>query len=232
VVDCVEPNTATGTRWVYFGYVNDGAPVNIDFGTLNQVLPGFGFQGQPTVFNTGSYPRVLRAVWNQAVFTAVAWDLNNIQAIANEDTPFCASGATGPASDLSMTGATVHGLVNPKGTETDYHFDYGTTIGYGKSTPGQQVTSGSDGVLVSETLTGLEPATTYHYRLVSDGTVPTVGEDRTFTTNPLPPPPEPEAAAARFDLATAVKRCKRRFQRGSKGRKRCIQRAKRLAIWA
>src|SRR3954449_8596382 len=74
IVDCRAPNTATGTQWVYFGYVNSAAPVNIDFGTQNQVIPGFGFQGQPTVFNTGSYPRVMRATFNQNVFTMIAWE--------------------------------------------------------------------------------------------------------------------------------------------------------------
>jgi hypothetical protein len=65
LVDCKELNTATGTHWVYFGYVNPGAPTVIPFGAQNQILPGFGFQGQPDVFNTGSYPRVLRAVFTR-----------------------------------------------------------------------------------------------------------------------------------------------------------------------
>ena len=84
LVECRQTNPDTGTRWIYFGYVNDGAPMNIEFGDQNQVVPGFGFQGQPTIFNSGSYPRVFRAVFNQNVFNAIAWDLNRIQAIATD----------------------------------------------------------------------------------------------------------------------------------------------------
>lgn len=185
VVECRQTNPDTGTRWIYFGYVNDGAPANIEFGTQNQVIPGFGFQGQPTVFNSGSYSRVFRAVFNQSVFNAIAWDLNGIQAIATDETPFCASGATGPASDLTTTGATLNGLVESVNVETAYSFEYGTTIAYGQTTPERTLTSPT-AELVSEPVAGLAPGTTYHYRLTTDGDVDTVGEDRTFTTDPVP----------------------------------------------
>ncbi len=232
VAECLEPTATPGVFNVYYGYVNTGTPQQIDFGSENQVLPGFGVQGQPTIFNVGSYPRVFKAVFNSNVFTANAWSLDGTDAVATAATPLCASGATGPASDVSTTGATLHGLVDSMSVETTWSFEYGETIGYGQSTPDRLLTNASP-QLVSEVLAGLEPGTTYHYRLLSDGPSSTVGEDRTFTTDPLPPPPEPEAATPpRFDLAAAVKRCKRKFRQGSKGRKRCIQRAKRLASWA
>jgi hypothetical protein len=212
VVECQEPNPSTGTRWVYFGYVNDGAPMNIEFGAQNQVIPGFGFQGQPTVFNTGSYPRVFRAVFNQNVFNAIAWDLNGIQAIATDQTPFCASGATGPVSDLTTTGATLNGLVESRSVETTYSFEYGPTIAYGQSTPERTLTSPT-AKLVSEPLTGLAPETTYHYRLVSDGSVATAGEDRTFTT----PAEPPETVEGTVQPEAKPRKCKRK--RGAK--KKC-----------
>ena len=230
MVDCVEPNLATGTRWVHFGYVNDGAPQTSISATMNQVIPGFGFQGQPTVFNSGSYPRVFKAVWNQAVFTAIAWDLNGILAVADASTPFCAAGATGPASEVSMSGATLNGIVNPKGSRRPTASSTGRRSRTGRH-PGTAVTSGSEGVLVSEPLSGLEPGTTYHYRLVADGTVATVGEDRTLYHRPTPCDPG-GGPAAQVDLAAAVARCKRKFSKGSRGRQHCIRKAKRLATWA
>jgi hypothetical protein len=211
VVECRQTNPDTGTRWIYFGYVNDGAPMNIEFGDQNQVVPGFGFQGQPTIFNSGSYSRVFRAVFNQNVFNAIAWDLNGIQAIATDQTPFCASGATGPASDVTTTGATLNGLVDSVNVETSYSFEYGTTIAYGQSTPERTLTSPT-AELVSERLTGLAPGTTYHYRLVADGTVATVGEDRLFTTDPVP-------LAYQVTPQAKPKKCKKRKRRGKKCRK-------------
>jgi uncharacterized repeat protein (TIGR01451 family) len=176
---------------VYFGYVNDGAPQNIEFGNENQVIPGFGFQGQPTIFNSGSYPRVFRAVFNAMAFNAIAWDLAGLQAVGTlAGTPICASGTTGPASELTTASARLNGTVTPGGVPTSYNFDYGETIAYGSSTP-PQVAGGALDVPVSEQIHGLEPNTTYHYRLVAQGQENTVGEDRTFTTPaaPLDPPP-------------------------------------------
>ena len=61
-------------------------------------------------------------------------------------------------------------------------------------TPERQLTA-TAAELVSEPLTGLTPATTYHYRLVADGAQSTAGEDRTFTTAAQPsPPPVPDVA--------------------------------------
>jgi hypothetical protein len=195
VPDCRTPGAIEGTYLVYYGYVNDGAPTDIDFGPQNQVIPGFGFQGQPTVFNTGSYPRVFRATFNSNVFMAIAWELNGLQAIATTATPLCAAGATGPASDVGLTSATLNGVVESENVPTTYRFEYGTTIAYGQTTPEQEITAPS-AKLVSAPLGDLAPGTTYHYRLVADGTESTVGEDRTFTTSAPPPPPDPGATTA------------------------------------
>lgn len=197
VVDCITPTgTAPDIWWIYFGYVNTGAQQSIDFGDQNQVFPGLGYQGQPTVFNTGSYPRVFRAIYNAPAFPeGVGWTVGSSRATATLQAPRCLSGATGPASDVTQSGATLTGLVEPDGSDTAYLFDYGTTIAYGQRTPERRSSSAS-GVLVSEPLTGLEPGTTYHYRLVASGSLTSVGEDRTFTTPPAPVPPVAPPAGA------------------------------------
>lgn len=190
IVDCITPAGAGENVWhVHYGYVNSGPQAYIDFGDQNQVVPGLGFQGQPTVFNPGSYPRVFRAVFNANAFPGIEWALGTTSASATLASPRCQAGATGPASDLSPTGATLHGLVEPDGAQTVYSFNYGTTIAYGASTT-QRTSSSASGVLASEPITGLQPNTTYHYRLVaSSGTITTVGENRTFTTPPVPAVP-------------------------------------------
>ena len=93
---------------------------------------------------------------------------------------------TGAADPVGQTTATVKGTVDPNGEDAPYEFQYGTTTAYGLKTPEQTAGAGDDPVDVSAALTGLSPATTYHYRLVS-GDVE--GADATFTTAAAPPNP-------------------------------------------
>jgi hypothetical protein len=95
---------------------------------------------------------------------------------------------TGPAQDLSSSSALLTGTVNPAGSSTTYHFEYGTTSAYGFETAPASAGSGTGAVPASARLTGLAPNTVYHFRLVADsagGT--TVGNDATFRTSALPP---------------------------------------------
>lgn len=90
--------------------------------------------------------------------------------------------ATGEASSVTLTSATVSGVIDPDGLPTSYELDFGTTSEYGTSVYGE-VGEGSERVTLSVALQNLAPSTTYHYRIVainSDGRV--AGEDRTFTT--------------------------------------------------
>jgi hypothetical protein len=89
----------------------------------------------------------------------------------------------GSPSDLSQTGATLTGTVNPSGQSTTYHFEYGTTTAYGTQTNPTDVGSGSTPVGVHQAIFGLTPNTTYHYRLVATSSAGTTnGTDQTFTT--------------------------------------------------
>ncbi len=95
---------------------------------------------------------------------------------------------TSAASGVSLTGATLNGTVNPGGTATTYHFEYGTTPSYGTSVPATDAAVGSDSSShsVSQALSGLKPGSTYHFRLVATNLLGTVdGPDMTFTTNPV-----------------------------------------------
>jgi hypothetical protein len=81
----------------------------------------------------------------------------------------------------------VTGNVDPNGGATSYWFQYGTTLSYGQQTPSVSAGSGLIAVFVQAELTGLSPATTYHFRLVaanSGGT--SFGSDRQFTTASIP----------------------------------------------
>jgi NHL repeat len=97
---------------------------------------------------------------------------------------------TGAASALGATSATISGTVNPDGAPATYAFELG--IYSGAATQYGIVFSGAAGagsVPVAETLplSGLQPGTTYAYRIdVKSGYGESVGATVTFTTAGLP----------------------------------------------
>jgi hypothetical protein len=111
--------------------------------------------------------------------------------------------STAAATNVSSSGATLNGTVNPEGQATVYAFQWGPTTGYGHETPLPPGSAGSATTSVAETatLSGLDPGTAYHYRVIaiSAGGVAT-GTDQTFTTSGTPPtpttPPTVASAAA------------------------------------
>ncbi len=95
---------------------------------------------------------------------------------------------TNPATGITPTQATLNGTVNPNACATTGWFEWGTTTSYGQTTAGQPVGSGTTAVAISQTLTGLVPNTTYHYRAVGQNSVSSsFGADQTFTTLAQPP---------------------------------------------
>ncbi|HSS43166.1 MAG TPA: hypothetical protein VLK37_11535 [Solirubrobacterales bacterium] len=93
---------------------------------------------------------------------------------------------TGSVGDRSETGAMLYGTVTPAGLQTTYHFEYGTTTAYGSRAPLEaEAPAGNRRVprTVQRPISGLQPGTTYHYRLVAENAIgETLGDDRTFTT--------------------------------------------------
>jgi len=88
-------------------------------------------------------------------------------------------------TNVLWSSATLNGSVNPEGAETTYEFEYGTSISYGKKSEPGKVAAGFGAQKVNKSLSGLEPSTTYHYRIVAknaNGSA-TPGADKTFTTS-------------------------------------------------
>lgn len=94
---------------------------------------------------------------------------------------------TSPASSLNTSSAILNGVVGPEESRTAY-FQYGTSASYGTATPHQDIGASGGPSSASAAVSGLSPATTYHFRLVTEnaGGV-SYGADQTFTT-PAPPP--------------------------------------------
>jgi hypothetical protein len=90
---------------------------------------------------------------------------------------------TAPASNVSARSATVSGLVNPEGSATTYHFEYGTQTNYTAQTQDQDAGAGKQDESVSADLSGLSPQTTYHYAIAATNPLGTnTGFDAVFTT--------------------------------------------------
>jgi hypothetical protein len=133
-------------------------------------------------------------------------------------TPLAGPAVPSSGATAGATTATLRGRIHPRGKPATYRFEYGLTTAYGSVVPDPDGCvvlfpegcvdpadddpddTDRDGVLdrneldtlqsVAESISGLEPNTTYHFRLVAtnaDGT--TEGPDRTFTTGPAEPEP-------------------------------------------
>jgi len=132
---------------------------------------------------TGLSPNIdylVRAVASNALLTSTS-----------KAVPFTTVGippatVTGNPTDVTETSAVLNGTINPVGLQTSYHFEYGLTSAYGSRIPQIIEAVAGNGRaprVFSRTIEGLQPGTTYHYRLVATNSAGTLeGIDRTFTT--------------------------------------------------
>jgi hypothetical protein len=91
------------------------------------------------------------------------------------------------ATDIGSSSAILHAELDPLGVEAEVWLEYGTDEGYGNIIPLANLGDGFGPVTRQAILTGLQGATTYHFRFVArderDGVTYTVqGPDRTFVT--------------------------------------------------
>jgi hypothetical protein len=94
---------------------------------------------------------------------------------------------TGGTSNVTATSATVEGTIDAAGgPNAQCEFEYGTSTAYGQTAPCEPAgpfAAGAGQQAVHANLSGLDPATSYHYTLrgsSSEGDV--AGSDQTFTT--------------------------------------------------
>ena len=99
------------------------------------------------------------------------------------------------ATDVTTDSALLSGSVDTGGVATAWQFEYGASSDYGSLTASTAIPGGDGTVGVQASITGLQPATTYHFQLLastgSDGSYyyplsTTNGGDLTFTTASLP----------------------------------------------
>ena len=88
-------------------------------------------------------------------------------------------------SNVSSTAATLVAGIDPGGAATTYRFEYGTSEAYGTSipVPDGEVGAGTSAQAVQAHPQGLQPDTTYHFRVVATNAHGTVdGANQSFTT--------------------------------------------------
>jgi hypothetical protein len=92
-------------------------------------------------------------------------------------------------TEITPTSANVHGTVNPGHSDTTFYVEYGTDTTYGTSTTPASAGGADAAGPVAASLTGLQPGTVYHYRIVADNGTggPQHGTDGSFVTAPAAP---------------------------------------------
>ena len=119
-------------------------------------------------------------------------DTSAVDTFTTDAAPPSISGVA--AREITDTTAVLSGQVDPNHSQTTYHFDYGTDTTYGSTTPVDSAGAGARKVSVSKTITGLQPSTEYHFRLVATNAAGvTEGADQSFTTDAKPPQPSGRA---------------------------------------
>jgi hypothetical protein len=94
---------------------------------------------------------------------------------------------TTTATNVTQTSATLRGNVNPRGNQTYSFFQWGTSKLYGNQTPEVDRGKGNTVIKTSADIAGLQPFTTYHYRVVAQyGQRLVFGENQTFRTRRQP----------------------------------------------
>jgi hypothetical protein len=167
-----------------------------------QVIDGGGNQTDPPKFVTaaaGDYRQAAGSVTidagiNEPVNGAFDVDLDprriDTTDIGADEFVRPVIATTGPATEIGPQSATLIGSIDEIGVPTSYRFEYGPTTAYGSETPAIDLGSEVTVLPVAATVAGLNPGTTYHFRLVATNKAGVgLGHDQTFTTPPAPPAP-------------------------------------------
>jgi uncharacterized protein (TIGR02145 family) len=168
--------TARGVCW----------SLNINPTTLNsKTSDGVGvgqFISDITGLSAGSTYHV-RAYATNSVGTAYGADLSFATL---GKVPECITQA---ATNVTSSGATLNGTVNANYLSTTVTFEYGLTKTYGQTvTSAQSPVTGNSITNVSADLSGLNPGTTYHFRVVAVNSIgSTNGNDLSFMTGAVLP---------------------------------------------
>jgi hypothetical protein len=188
------PTNLTGTSATLVGFANPGGIKATCF--FQYALVGEGYSSSTSEESVGAGTQekeVTASISGLKPVTGYHYRIvcyNTLGISFGEDEPFITPPALPTVNDqapfatgITLREATLHGTVNPGRGVTTYHFQYGPSTAYGESTPEAYTPLNYEENSGEQVITGLQPGTTYHYRLVatnSSGTA--IGPDETFTT--------------------------------------------------
>jgi len=180
-VDIPPPGSPTFITRYHFEYTSNG----VDWISVpaQDVAVGDGGAGTHSVSEsvTGLAPGVLYSVRLVATTGPTA----------TSTTTSFTTDSTGPrvalsfVDEVTQTEARLGAHIDPEGLPTTYRFEWGATDSYGNEVPAfeRQVGDGSQSVIVHEPIEGLQPQSSYHYRVVATNYChPTDANDTTPST--------------------------------------------------
>ncbi|MFA5777920.1 MAG: hypothetical protein WC870_00290 [Candidatus Paceibacterota bacterium] len=196
----VRPNGAATTYWFEYGETASLGNKTI----LQDIGSGFSLVSTPAYImglkaNTTYYFRLSAknrfATVNGATYTLTT----NYTPVPSGSMP---TSHTLSATDIFNTSANLRGQINPNQAETNYWFEYGKDINFGRSTVLQRLAGGNTTVSVSSSISGLSPSTKYYFRLNAQNQYGTVnGTILNFTTAG---PVVPSAPSVNTNSASSV----------------------------
>jgi hypothetical protein len=183
----VSPEPLAPNVWAHVAVTYDGATMRL---YLNGDLIDGNTTGVPNMPSTGPLQIGCADIFNEHFNGLIDEPRLYDRALGAEEialgmrVPLPATETT-EAYGVEATESVLVGKIGSHSEETEYRFEYGTTSAYGNTVPemSEDIVVSDEDREVEEAILDLEPATTYHYRLVAtsaSGTV--IGRDQTFTT--------------------------------------------------
>ena len=153
---------------------NASTTVSFDYGTDTSYGTNVAATPSPVTGNTVTSVSVAITGLNPGVTYHFRVDATNSGGTTNGSdatfTTLAPTATTQAADGITISGATLHGSVNPTGVAvTAVSFDYGTDTSYGTNvhaTP-NTVGAGTGATAVSVTISSLSPGINYQYRVVT-----------------------------------------------------------------
>jgi phosphodiesterase/alkaline phosphatase D-like protein len=177
----VVPNGAPSSYWYEYGQA-----ATLGNKTSQQVI-GSGFSAIPSPgyitglsANTTYYFRLAAQNSFGTVYGATYTFSTNNNPPAQGNPP---SGSTNSATSITSSSAGLNGHMDPHSSQTTYWFEYGSNQNFGQITALQSGGSGNVSIAISASVSGLNPGTTYYFRIDAQNQYGTVnGATQSFTT--------------------------------------------------
>jgi phosphodiesterase/alkaline phosphatase D-like protein len=204
----------TATTAISGGVISDDGGATL---TANGVC--WGKTENPTIegsktnesVSTGQYVSHLSGLDAGTTYHVRAYATNAVGTSYGADMTFLTlgqapSGLTQQPTNVNAVSATLNATVNPNDLSTIVTFEYGLTTSYGSTaTASPSPVTGNAMVNVMAEISGLLPATTYHYRVKMVNSIGTTySEDKTFTTAGIPPIATTSAATSKTTTGAAL----------------------------